>query len=93
MSLVQLLQDWGVRKGAAPAQISLAWLTARKPWIVAIPSTTRISHLLENVGAEEVTFSADELEELDTALAGIAIRGDRLPAPVLALSGVEARAA
>lgn len=45
--LVQLLQDWAVRKGSTPAQISLAWLLARKPWIVPIPSTTRLPHLLE----------------------------------------------
>jgi aryl-alcohol dehydrogenase-like predicted oxidoreductase len=90
MPLVQMLQDWGVRKGATPAQISLAWLTARKPWVVPIPSTTRLPHMLENVGAEDVAFSADELQELDTALAGITIQGDRLPAPILAISGVEA---
>jgi aryl-alcohol dehydrogenase-like predicted oxidoreductase len=92
MPLVQLLQDWGVRKGATPAQLSLAWLTAQKPWIVPIPSATRLPHLLEDLGAEDVTFSADELQELNTALAGITIHGDRLPAPVLALSGVEAPA-
>jgi aryl-alcohol dehydrogenase-like predicted oxidoreductase len=90
MPLVQLLQEWAVRKGATPAQLSLAWLTAQKPWIVPIPSATRIPHLLEDLGAEDVTFSADELQELTTALAGIQIHGDRLPAPVLALSGVEA---
>ncbi|WP_018636482.1 aldo/keto reductase [Parafrankia elaeagni] len=92
MPLVQLLQDWGVRRGATPAQISLAWLQAQKPWIVPIPSATRTSHLLENIGTEEVTFSGDELREFTTALDAITIHGERLPAPVLAMSGVEAPA-
>lgn len=90
MALVQLLQDWAVRKGATPAQISLAWLLAQRPWIVPIPSTTRLPHLLENLGAEEVTFSPAELTELTTGLDAITIRGDRLPGPALAMTGVEA---
>ncbi|MDX3128680.1 aldo/keto reductase [Streptomyces europaeiscabiei] len=90
MALVQLLQDWAVRKGATPAQIDLAWLLARKPWIVPIPSTSRLSHLLENIGAEEVRFSRDELEELNAAGARITISGARPMPPVLAQTGVEA---
>ncbi|MBP2329472.1 aryl-alcohol dehydrogenase-like predicted oxidoreductase [Kibdelosporangium banguiense] len=90
MALVQLLQDWAVRKGATPAQIDLAWLMAQKPWIVPIPSTTRLSHLLENIGAEEITFSRDELQELNAAIAQISIKGERLPPEDLAMTGVEA---
>lgn len=91
MPLVQLIQDWSVRKGATPAQISLAWLMAQQPWIVPIPSTTRTAHLADNLGAEDVTFSADELRELNTTLAGIPVHGDRLQPAVLAQTGVEAR--
>jgi len=90
MNLVQLLQAWAVRKGATPAQIALAWLRAQQPWIVPIPSTTRVSHLLENLGAEEVTFTEQELTELTTALDALPIQGDRAPAGVLAMAGVEA---
>ncbi|MER5756765.1 aldo/keto reductase [Streptomyces sp. NPDC002088] len=90
MPLVQLLQEWAVRKGATPGQIDLAWLLAQKPWIVPIPSTTRLSHLLENIGAEEVRFSPDELQELNAAVANITIHGDRLPPAALAMTGVEA---
>ncbi|MBV6760316.1 aldo/keto reductase [Rhodococcus opacus] len=90
MPLVQLIQEWAVRKGATAAQISLAWLLAQRPWIVPIPSATRTAHLLENLGAEEVTFSDDELQELNSALAGITIHGDRLPPAILAQTGVEA---
>ena len=86
----QLRQDWAVRKGATPAQIGLAWLLAQKPWIVPIPSTTRLSHLLENVGAEEVRFSRDELPELNAAVARITVHGDHLPPEALAMTGVEA---
>lgn len=81
MTLVQLIQDWAVRKGATPAQISLAWLMTRHPWVVPIPSTTRTAHLLENLGTDTVTFSTEELRELDTELDQITIRGERLPRP------------
>ncbi|MFE9680889.1 hypothetical protein [Streptomyces sp. NPDC006285] len=50
----------------------------------------RLSHLLENIGAEEVRFSRDELQELNAAVARITIHGDRLPPDALAMAGVEA---
>jgi aryl-alcohol dehydrogenase-like predicted oxidoreductase len=90
MAVVQLLNDWAVRKGATPGQLSLAWLQAQRPWIVPIPSATRTLHLLENIATEEVTFTAGELREFTAALNAIPIRGERLPAQVLAATGVEA---
>ncbi|MCX5336495.1 aldo/keto reductase [Streptomyces sp. NBC_00140] len=90
MALVRLLQQWAVRKGATPAQIDLAWLLAQKPWIVPIPSTTRLPHLLENIGTEEIKFSPGELQELNADLVQISIKGDRLPPEELVLAGVEA---
>ncbi|MDA0181334.1 aldo/keto reductase [Solirubrobacter phytolaccae] len=90
MPLVQLILDWSVRKGVTPAQLSLAWLRTRQPWVVPIPTSTRLSHLLENLGAEEVTFGREELKELTAALDAITIQGARLPPPVLAATGVEA---
>ena len=90
MPLVQLISDWAVRKGATPAQMSLAWLLAQHPSIVPIPSTTRTAHLLENAGAEEVMLTNDELVDLNAALGRITIFGDRLPPAVMAQTGVEA---
>jgi aryl-alcohol dehydrogenase-like predicted oxidoreductase len=90
MPLIDLLKTWAHRKQAAPVQIALAWLLAQKPWIVPIPGTTQMTHLLENIGASEITFSADELRDLNASLAAITVHGDRLPAAVLAFSGVEA---
>ena len=90
MPLVALVQTWARRKNVTPAQIALAWLTARKPWIVPIPGTTDVTHLEENVAAASISFNASELQELDTALAAIPIRGARLSPPVLAATGVEA---
>jgi aryl-alcohol dehydrogenase-like predicted oxidoreductase len=63
---------------------------AQKPWIVPIPGTTQMAHMLDNIGATEVIFSADELEALNAALAEITIQGERLPPAVAILSGVEA---
>ncbi|WP_268738709.1 aldo/keto reductase [Luteimonas fraxinea] len=92
MAMVRLLQEWASRKRATPAQIALAWLMARKPWIVPIPGTTQMAHMLENIGAAGVTFDAGELQQLDSALDAIEIQGDRLPPAVQAFSGVEAPA-
>ena len=90
MPLVELVRTWARRKNATPAQLALAWLSARKPWIVPIPGTTKVAHLEENVAAASISFSAAELKELDAALAAIPIRGERLSPPVLAATGVEA---
>ncbi len=75
--LVDLLQTLARQKNATPAQLALAWLLAQKPWIVPIPGTTKEHRLLENLGAETVTFSSVELGEIDAALAQIAVQGAR----------------
>ena len=90
LALVEVAQRWATRKQATPAQIALAWLMAQKPWIVPIPGTTQMPHLLENVGAAAVRFSPAELTELNSAVSAIEVRGARLPDMVLAFSGVEA---
>ena len=90
MALVEVVRSWAARKSATPAQISLAWLMAQKPWIVPIPGTTVMAHMIENSGAAAVRFTPDEIAELNTAVRAIEIRGQRLPDAVLAFSGVEA---
>lgn len=65
-------------------------LTTRKPRIVPISGTTNVAHLEKNVAAADLSFSAEELQELDRDLATITIQGDRLPPAVLAGTGVEA---
>jgi aryl-alcohol dehydrogenase-like predicted oxidoreductase len=90
LALVELLKSWATRKQATPAQISLAWLMAQKPWIVPIPGTTQMPHMLENIGASKVRFSAAELAELNQAVSAIQIRGARLPDAVQVFSDVEA---
>jgi aryl-alcohol dehydrogenase-like predicted oxidoreductase len=90
LALVELLKRWAERKNATLAQIALAWLLAQKRWIVPIPGTTQMTHMLENNGAAEVRFTPAEVAELNSDVAGIEIRGARLPDQVLVLSGVEA---
>ncbi|MBS1947705.1 MAG: aldo/keto reductase [Bacteroidetes bacterium] len=92
LALVDLLKKWGEKKQAAPGQISLAWLLAQKPWIVPIPGTTQMAHMLENIGADDVKFTADEWKQFNTELATIKIKGDRLPPAVQVFSNVEAPA-
>ncbi len=90
LALVALVKSWAERKRATPAQIALAWLLAQKPWIVPIPGTTQMAHMVENAGAADVRFTASELAELNAAVRAIEIQGQRLPDGVLAFSGVEA---
>lgn len=67
-ALLELLQKNAAAKDATPAQISLAWMLCKKPWIVPIPGTRKPERLTENLGAAEVTLSADEVAALDQAL-------------------------
>ncbi|BDG10080.1 aldo/keto reductase [Anaeromyxobacter paludicola] len=90
LALVALLKRWAERKRATPAQIALAWLMARKPWIVPIPGTTQVAHMLENIGAADLRFTSSEVAELNGALSAVQVRGARLPDQVLVFSGVEA---
>jgi diketogulonate reductase-like aldo/keto reductase len=73
-----------------PAQIALAWLMAQKPWIVPIPGTTQMSHMLENLGADAIAFTPTEIAELTAAASAIQIRGARLLESVQVFSEVEA---
>src|SRR4051812_45223067 len=90
LARVDVVNQWAERKQAAPSQIALAWLMAQKPWIVPIPGTTVMAHMLENSGAAAVRFTPTEISELNSAVRAIEIRGQRLPDPVLVLSGIEA---
>jgi aryl-alcohol dehydrogenase-like predicted oxidoreductase len=90
MKLVDLVKTWATRKKATPAQIALAWLIAQKPWIVPIPGTTVMQHMVENAGAADVRFTPSEIAELNSAVSAIEVKGQRLPDAVLVFSGVEA---
>lgn len=90
LALVDLLKSWAKRKQVSPGQISLAWLLAQKPWIVPIPGTTQMAHMLENIGAAAVRFTSAELDELNKAVAATEIQGARLPDFVQVFSDVEA---
>jgi len=92
LALVEVVKEWARRKGATPAQIALAWLLAQEPWIVPIPGTTKMPHLLDNVGADAIRFTSEEIRELNAALLRTPVHGARLPAMVLSLSGAEAPA-
>ena len=78
-ALVDLLGRFAQQKKATPAQIALAWLLAQKPWIVAIPGTTKLHWLEENIGAANVELSPKDLRELETAASKVAVHGARYP--------------
>ena len=90
IALADLVRTWAQRKNATPAQLSLAWLLAQKPWILPIPGTTNAAHMTENLAAASISFTADELRELNAAVTAIRIQGDRLPPAVAVMSGTEA---
>jgi aryl-alcohol dehydrogenase-like predicted oxidoreductase len=78
MPIVEFLRQFAKTKNATPAQISLAWLLARKPWIVPIPGTRSMEHLGENLGAIHVQITAADLLEIDAALSEIKVHGGRM---------------
>ncbi len=78
-ALIDLLAEIGRRKEATPAQIALAWLLARKPWIVPIPGTTKPARLQENIGAATVDLTPADMQEIEQASARITVQGDRYP--------------
>lgn len=77
MALVELVTKIATEKEATPAQIALAWVMAQKPWIVPIPGTTKMHRLDENIGAVNVSLSADDLAQIATALNDIQLIGER----------------
>jgi aryl-alcohol dehydrogenase-like predicted oxidoreductase len=78
-ALVERLGTIAARKHVTNAQLALAWLLARKPWIVPIPGTTKLQRLEENIGAAAVELSADDLRAIDSALAQVPAQGERYP--------------
>jgi aryl-alcohol dehydrogenase-like predicted oxidoreductase len=86
-ALVDLLRRIGERKKATPAQIALAWLLARKPWIVPIPGTRKLERLDENIGAMAVELTPDDLREIERAASRIMVQGDRYPERLERLTG------
>ena len=77
--VIDLLARIGEQKGATPAQIALAWLLARKPWIVPIPGSRKLERLDENIGAVAITLSPDDLREIESAASQITVQGARYP--------------
>jgi aryl-alcohol dehydrogenase-like predicted oxidoreductase len=83
LRLVDALTRIAARKQATPAQIALAWLLSRKPWIVPIPGTTKLHRLEENIGAAEIELTSDDLRDIAAAVSAITVQGERYP-PFLA---------
>jgi len=86
-ALTGLLQDVAARKEATPAQIALAWLLAQRPWIAPIPGTTRLHRLDENLGADALTLTPDDLRGIDRAASALTVQGARYPERLERLTG------
>jgi aryl-alcohol dehydrogenase-like predicted oxidoreductase len=78
-AMVDLLNRFAKRKNATPGQIALAWLLAKKPWIVPIPGTTKLHRLEENIGAAEIELATNEAREIERAASKIDVQGARYP--------------
>jgi aryl-alcohol dehydrogenase-like predicted oxidoreductase len=86
-SLIDLLGKIAERNKATPAQISLAWLLAQKPWIAPIPGTTKLHRLDENIGAAAVELTPEDLREIDSAASKITVQGARYPENLEQMTG------
>lgn len=80
MRIVEVLNAFGRPRGITPAQVALAWLMNKHPFIVPIPGTTKLSHLEENLRAVDIQFTADEMHEIENAVAIIPVVGNRYDA-------------
>ena len=80
LRIVEVLNAFGRTRGYTPAQIALAWLMHKGDFIVPIPGTTKLSHLEENLRAADITFTDDEMKELETAVSAIPVTGSRYDA-------------
>ena len=85
--LLDVLGQIAERMQISRAQIAIAWLLAQKPWIVPIPGTTKLSRLEENIAATDITLTAADLTEINTALRAIEVQGSRYPAHQMAMVG------
>ena len=86
-AVVELVAQFAKRKNATPAQVALAWLLAKKPWIVPIPGTTKLHRLEENIGAVNVELSRDDVLHLEASAAKIPVQGARYPEELQRLVG------
>lgn len=77
MRIVEVLNSFGRTRGITPAQVALAWLMNKAPFIVPIPGTTKLSHLEENLRAAEIAFTPEDMRELEAAIEAIPVMGDR----------------
>ena len=89
-TFVDLLKRVASEKQATPAQVALAWLLAKRPYIVPIPGTTKLHRLEENIGAAELQLSDDDLREIDEGAAGLEVEGDRYAPAQMAMVGRDA---
>jgi len=88
LALVDILKTIAATKGATPAQIALAWLQAKAPWIVPIPGTTKLHRLDENNAAADVVLTADDLALIEAQLATVTVEGGRYSAAIEATTGL-----
>jgi aryl-alcohol dehydrogenase-like predicted oxidoreductase len=78
MPIIEWLKNYSEKKSATPSQIALAWLLAKSPNIVPIPGTRNEAHLLENLGAQRVRLSAEDMQEIATSMSRFVVYGDRM---------------
>ena len=76
-ALVDVITEFAEKKKATPAQIALSWLLAKKPWIVPIPGTTKLSRLEENLGGANIELTAEDVRALEEASSKVRLEGAR----------------
>lgn len=82
-AIVELIKEIAAAKNATPAQIALAWLLSKKPYISPIPGTTKLHRFEENIAAVDITLSPDEINRIDEASAAINFVGEQYPEEML----------
>jgi aryl-alcohol dehydrogenase-like predicted oxidoreductase len=77
MALVEFVKSIAEKKGVTPAQVAISWILYQKPWIVPIPGSRSLKHLEDNIAAANVTYTQEEMAEINATLNTIVIQGNR----------------
>lgn len=79
-AVVEVVKEVARQRGVTPTQIALAWLLARKPWVVPIPGTTKLHRIEENIGAADVQLGEPDAFDIEKAIAAVPVQGARYSA-------------
>src|SRR5690554_107381 len=78
--ILQVLNEFGKTRGMTSAQIAMAWMMDKHPFIVPLFGTTKLSHLEEDLRTADFTLTPEDINELEANVSEFPVMGDRYDA-------------